>query len=100
MPPIGLQQIKLNKTMTNDLAKVIADALKPELTTIIREAIQAAQQPQDDELLTPTRLRKMLKISEATEWHWRKQGRLPYFRVNRLIYYKKSDVLAAIAEKK
>ncbi len=87
--------------MTNELAKVIADALKPEIIAIIRETMQATQPPQeDDDLLTPVKLRKMLKISEATEWQWRKQGRLPYFRVNRLIYYRKSEVMQAIAAKK
>lgn len=86
--------------MTNELAKVIAEALKPEITAIIKEAMQASQPQEDDTILTPSALRKMLKISEATEWQWRKQGRLPYFRVNRLIYYRKSEVMQAIAAKK
>jgi predicted DNA-binding transcriptional regulator AlpA len=88
--------------MTDQLAQAIAEAIRPELSKIKEEllAALAAQTAPQADVIRPEQLREMLGISPATEWAWRNQGRLPYTRINRLVYYRLADVLAALDEQK
>ena len=44
------------------------------------------------ELLDNSELLMSLTISQRTAFRWRAEGRLPYIRIGRKIYYRKADI--------
>ena len=47
-----------------------------------------------DEYLTPLELSKMLKVSRPWPYLMIKRGRLPYFKMNKIVRFRKSDIEA------
>lgn len=71
----------------------------PELVTILQhidERIASASCPPDQEIWDNKRLQKELNISQRTAAYLRAKKILPYHKIDGLIYYLKSDVLAML----
>jgi hypothetical protein len=46
-----------------------------------------------DELLNKKQACKLLKITPTTIWRWQKQGRIQTYKVSKINYYKKAELL-------
>jgi len=71
------------------------DMLKEALREILQENGSLTQQ-EEDGLLTSEELMKMFGITKITLYLWRKKKLMPYHRIARKIYYKKSEVSEAL----
>jgi len=76
------------------------------LRELIEETIQSAlasyeksrPQQQQNELLTQREVAKLLDVSVTTIIKWKSLNLLPYHKVNSRVYYRKNDVLEAMAK--
>lgn len=46
-----------------------------------------------DKLIKISDVMKLLRVSKMTVHQWRKQGKLPYYRIGRLIFFKEHEVI-------
>lgn len=78
------------------LVKAILFAITP-----LFEDLKKNYQPQiPEELLTRKKTCQMLSINLSTLWVWTKKGRLKSYGCGNRVYYKRSEVEAAITELK
>ena len=76
---------------------------KTELIDLIKESIRDVQSEQKEKpqaetetLLKPKDVCKLLHISNGTLFTWKKQGKIPFRRLGRRIFFVQSDVLNAM----
>ena len=80
---------------TNALSQCIRDAVRAELQEHLKTG---GIQPQDSEkLLSKQELAAELGVSLVTLTDWMKKG-LPYLRLHKRVYFKKSEVLNAMQQ--
>jgi len=73
----------------------LKDMLKEALREILHENGSLPKQ-EEDGLLTSEEMMKMFGITKITLYLWRKKKLMPYHRIARKIYYKKSEVSEAL----
>lgn len=85
--------------MQIDISKI-----KEEFRDLIRKSIREELQtynpppPQYDpnELLTIQQVVDLLQISKVSLHSWKRDGRLPFLRMGRRVYFKRGEVMAAM----
>ncbi len=92
--------IVLTSYPLSDLRDVIKQTLNESLSGII-DRINTHPQPQtqtpeQDKLIRIEDVIKLLGVSKMTLHHWRKQGKLTYYKIGRLVYFKEREVLEAM----
>ncbi len=53
-----------------------------------------------EDLLNIQDIQKIFKVSKVTVHKWKKKGLLPFHKMNRKVYFKKSEVIDAMQHKK
>lgn len=53
-----------------------------------------------EDLLSIEDIQKVFKVSKVTIHKWKKKGLLPFYKMNRKVYFKKSEVIEAMQHKK
>jgi excisionase family DNA binding protein len=77
-----------------DLLKaMIAEAVKENLKGVLVDATPVVG---SDKVLQSSEVIKLLKISPATLQNWKLQGKIPFYRIGRRVYFKESEVLTAL----
>ena len=71
------------------LAELILIGFRAELKAF-KESFSPAQA---DELLDKKQACELLKISPVTIWRWQKEGRINCYKVSKISYYKKAELL-------
>ncbi|WP_313513694.1 helix-turn-helix domain-containing protein [Sphingobacterium sp.] len=81
------------------LRDCIKDAIREELNLFISTVRKTANSPiqQAEKLLTKREMADELDISLVSLTEWMKQGRIPYMRMGKRIYFKKNEVVASMA---
>lgn len=74
-----------------DFKQLIKEAVKEELSEIV-------DQQKYEPLIKATDACEILGISKVTLLDWRKKGLIPFHKLNSRIYYKKSELLAALEQ--
>ena len=74
-----------------ELEQLIRNCLKAELQNYTPEPVL-----QDDEFITVNQTCKLLSISKVTCAKWRKEGRIPFYRIGSRVRFKKSEVLNSV----
>jgi len=77
-----------------DFETLIRNCVKSEL-----QSQAPAPPPQTEEYLTVNEVCKILSISKVTCAKWRKEGRIPFYRIATRVRFKKSEVLDSITYK-
>ena len=72
---------------TEDLAK-----FKEELLFALKELLNSQSKVAKENYLRSSEVIEQLKISPSKLYSWRKQGIIPYSKVEGIIYYKQSDI--------
>lgn len=77
------------------------DELRELIADEIGKALSANQPVADvvddtDELIKIADVAKMFKVSKVTIFKWKKQGKIPFFRISNKVYFKRSEVLASM----
>jgi predicted DNA-binding transcriptional regulator AlpA len=78
------------------LSRCIRDAVRAELQEHFKGG--GSQPPQDERLLSKQELSEELGVSLVTLTAWMKKG-LPFLRLHKRVYFKKSEVLAIMQQK-
>jgi predicted DNA-binding transcriptional regulator AlpA len=77
------------------LSRCIRDAVRAELQEHFKTG---GRLPQDERLLSKQELSEELGVSLVTLTDWMKKG-LPFLRLHKRVYFKKSEVLAIMQQK-
>jgi len=85
-------EIYLKGTTPEQLVELINQGVKTQLSDLKKEL----NITNDDQLLTPQEVCKLLQIDASTLWHWRKKGKVSCLGIGSRRYYKKSDLLNAL----
>ena len=79
-----------------------------ELKTLIKESIMEVENlkntivelaPPDELLLNPTETVALLRISKVTLNKWMNSDKLPYLRMGRKVYFRKSEVMKSLTNR-
>jgi hypothetical protein len=80
-----------------------------ELTDLIKKCVSEAvsssnketsrELPSDD-LLNIEDIQKIFNVSKVTVHKWKKKGLIPFYKMNRKVYFKKSEVINSMSHKK
>ncbi|WP_159637735.1 helix-turn-helix domain-containing protein [Sphingobacterium composti Ten et al. 2007 non Yoo et al. 2007] len=84
----------------NILKECIREAIKEEFQLIIadlRKTTSTSEQQASQKLLTKKEMADELDISLVSLTDWMKQGRVPYMRLGKRIYFKKQEVINSMA---
>ena len=84
----------------NALRDCIRDAIKEELHIFIsgiRNTVVNTESTSSEKLLTKKEMADELDISLVSLTDWMKQGKIPYMRMGKRIYFKKQEVVASMA---
>lgn len=76
-----------------DLIAMIKEAFKDELKEILK---QNEKSDDYDVLLSRKEVAKLLNVSLVTINKYKRDGKLPYCRLGRNLYFKKGDILKAL----
>jgi len=78
------------------MIKMSHHELKDLISQSVRECLQKylkIEPPEDDRLLKIGEIVEYLGVSKVTIYNWKKQGKIPFHRMGRRIYFKKSEIL-------
>jgi hypothetical protein len=81
------------------------DELSEIIKKCISEVVSATNKvkPQElptDDLLNIDDIQKIFNVSKVTVHKWKKKGLIPFYKMNRKVYFKKSEVIDAMTHKK
>lgn len=81
----------------NELKELIRNGVSEVLS---KQTNTPESKPYSDDLLNIEDIQKIFKVSKVTVHKWKKKGLLPFHKMNRKVYFKKSEVLDAMQHKK
>ena len=80
-----------------------------DLTDIIKKCIleavsdsnkETTKELPSDDLLNIEDIQKIFNVSKVTVHKWKKKGLIPFYKMNRKVYFKKSEVINSMNHKK
>ena len=80
-----------------ELTDIIRKCLSEMAINGNRETVNVA--PSDD-LLNIEDIQKIFNVSKVTVHKWKKKGLIPFYKMNRKVYFKKSEVIDSMSHKK
>ena len=80
-----------------ELVRTIQDGIKDAL---INEHPNTSMKDLEEDLLSIEDVQKIFRVSKVTIHKWKKLGLIPYYKVNRKLYFKKSEVFDSLQNKK
>ena len=85
-----------------NFTSITPDELKDIVTSAVRQELSKQKQKDDsqDDLLKIEQVREIFKVSKVTIHNWKKSGKLPFYRINSRVFFKKSEVLDALQSSK
>ncbi len=93
-----MEQLFITNYQKEDLSKLIMECLKTVLNDYVIE--NKGQETEQDELLTIEEVQKIFRVSKVTIHKWKKKGLIPYYKVNRKLYFKRSEIFESMVHKK
>lgn len=92
-----MEQILVTTLQVEDLQNLIISSLKQVLKEITDEKNRTEE---NEEILTTEDIQKIFKVSKVTIHKWKKKGILPYYKMGRKVYYKKSEIFGLLEVKR
>lgn len=87
-----MKKIQFIQTTPDELENRLYSRLKSELATLKKEF----QPKKPTEFLTRNEVRDLLKIDLSSVHNWTKKGKLKAYQISGRVYYKRSEIEAAI----
>jgi len=84
-----MEEIIFTKMTTKELKDLITECVSQVLT----EQSRTPEKKEEETLLTVAELSKYLGVSKVTIHIWKWEGKLPFYRMGRRVYFKKSEIL-------
>jgi excisionase family DNA binding protein len=90
-----------NTVFTNLSIDEFLDLIKKSVSEAISSHHKEEEtQVKSDDLLSIEDIQKIFNVSKVTVHKWKKKGLLPFYKMNRKVYFKKSEVLDSMSHKK
>ena len=86
-------QLILTSVSIDDLRNIIQNAVAIEMKKNNSSILTANKQ---DELINGQQVMDLLNISYTTLYLWKQQGKLPFHRIGRRVYFKRDEVINAL----
>lgn len=80
-----MDKIIFTQLSIEELRAIIKDCLKTDTTTPTKDN-------SEEVLLSKEEIKKLFNVSLVTVSDWMKSGKLPYFRMQRRVYFRKSEI--------
>lgn len=80
-----------------ELVKTIKDGIQEALS---HKLANSSTKENEDDLLTIEEVQKIFRVSKVTIHKWKKQGLIPFHKMNRKLYFKKSEIIDSLQHKK
>jgi len=87
-----MQKITIDNIGIEELKNLIGECVR---TEIERHSLQK-QDPVQDELISIVEVTNIFKVSKVTIHKWKRKGLIPFYKVNRKLYFKKQELLKCI----
>lgn len=91
-----MEKIVLTSLSIKDFKSLIREVLEEFAKEVDKQETNSKKIKQEEVLLNPTEVVKMLRISKVTLQKWMKVGKVPYYRLGRKVYFKESELLETI----
>lgn len=79
----------------------MVNAIKDGVQEVLnKESSNSSKTEREEDLLNIEDVQKIFRVSKVTIHKWKKAGLLPYYKVNRKLYFKKSEVIDSLQNKK
>lgn len=79
----------------------MVNAIKDGVQEVLKkESSNSSKTESEEDLLNIEDVQKIFRVSKVTIHKWKKAGLLPYYKVNRKLYFKKSEVINSLEHKK
>lgn len=79
----------------------LIDIIKKSVSDVISsKKTEASIDPPPEDLMNIEDIQKIFNVSKVTVHKWKKKGLLPYYKMNRKVYFKKSEVIDSMSHKK
>lgn len=83
---------------SDELKALIKDSI---LEVLDQATLTHPQQPeQPDELLRINQVCSLLNVSKVTIHNWKREGKIPFYRISNKIFFKKSEVISSLKKAK
>ena len=90
-----------NQIITSLTAEELVRAIKDGIKDVLAEKhINSSHEEREEDLLNIEDVQKIFRVSKVTIHKWKKLGLIPYYKVNRKLYFKKSEVIDSLQDKK
>ena len=93
-----MEHVLFTNYQKEDLESLIIECLKKVLEDYPFENMQ--QVTEKEEILSIEDVQKIFNVSKVTIHKWKKKGLIPYYKMNRKVYFKRSEILGSLAHKK
>ncbi len=86
---------------TNYEKEDISSLIKKCLVEVLNDyAFEKNRDHAEEEILSIEDVQKIFNVSKVTIHKWKKKGLLPYYKMNRKVYFKKSEIHGSMVHKK
>ena len=92
-----VNSILLQNLTSEQLSELINEGVKCQLDNFQKNL---TSQKANDDLLTRLEACEFLKINSSTLWHWTNAGKVKAYGISNRRYYKRSELLESLIQKK
>ena len=76
----------------DEFKQTISECVKQELS----QAKSDIKAEEENELMTSEKVAELFKVSKVTLHQWKKEGRIPFLKMNSRVYFKKNEIMQAL----
>jgi len=92
-----MEQIILQGTTPEALARLISESVKSQLEDFKKELVN---QTEKENLLTREQVLELLQINSSTLWHYQNKGKIQVYKFANKCYYKRSELMNSLTQLK
>lgn len=92
-----MEKILVTTLQLEDLQNLIKESIRQ----VLNENVEEKSKPEEkEEILTTEDIQRMFKVSKVTIHKWKKKMILPYYKMGRKVYFKKSEIFGLLEVKR
>ena len=92
-----MEQIILQGTTPEALARLISESVKSQLEDFKKELVNHTEK---ENLLTREQVLELLQINSSTLWHYQNKGKIQVYKFANKCYYKRSELMNSLTQLK
>jgi excisionase family DNA binding protein len=89
-----MNTVSIENINVDELRALISECIRAEIKTTLGNT----RENERDELISIKEVCEVFKVSEVTIHKWKRKGLIPFHKVNRKLYFKRSEILRCIEQ--